>query len=271
MSPLLPLSRSGSRASLAPSDTTYHSFRDIELEEPSLTCGPPPGVEKLPPSYEMRRQDSGYESLTPRDSQTYRRRASSASGSSSHKQRPRPRPSIQRTGNSGPIAHVPRNGARQVNPTRSHPAYQLRETGSYFHFPPPEHSHGGREPAKGPLTTSVHDTNPLYPNPSPSPCSETPTYSLPPQTTHYWTSDRTRRLEYAAIDAASQGVRGWVMRYMVPDCFIPKDHRRVRFEDDRGSVVRYRLELEGEDSAEKAELEGRSRRKGWRFSTRSGR
>jgi hypothetical protein len=31
---------------------------------------------------------------------------------------------------------------------------------------------------------------------------------------------------------------------MVPDCFIPKDRRRVRFDDDRGSVVRYRLELE---------------------------
>lgn len=71
-----------------------------------------------------------------------------------------------------------------------------------------------------------------------------------PQTTHYWTSDRTRRLEYAAIDAASRGVRGWVMRHVVPDCFVPKSKRRVGFEDDTGSVVRYRLDLE-DDQEEK--------------------
>lgn len=66
----------------------------------------------------------------------------------------------------------------------------------------------------------------------------------PPQTTHYWTSDRTRRLEYAAIDAASRGVRGWVMRNMVPECFVPRERRRVGFDDDTGSVRRYRLDLE---------------------------
>ncbi|PSR84044.1 hypothetical protein BD289DRAFT_334920, partial [Coniella lustricola] len=69
---------------------------------------------------------------------------------------------------------------------------------------------------------------------------------VPPQTTHYWTSDRTRRLEYAAIDAASRGVRGWIMRNVVPDCFVPKDARRVCFDDDSGSVRRYRLDLEVE-------------------------
>jgi hypothetical protein len=90
--------------------------------------------------------------------------------------------------------------------------------------------------------------------------SETPTYPLPPQTTHYWTSDRTRRLEYAAIDAASKGVRGWVIRHVVPDCFIPQSKRRVGFEDDRGSVVRYRLDLDTEESAEKDES---SRTRGW--------
>jgi len=90
------------------------------------------------------------------------------------------------------------------------------------------------------------------------------TYPPPPQTTHYWTSDRTRRLEYAAIDAASRGVRGWVMRHVVPDCFVPKSKRRVGFEDDRGSVVRYRLELE--EIEEGAEKRDRKRRKGWWFS-----
>jgi hypothetical protein len=92
---------------------------------------------------------------------------------------------------------------------------------------------------------------------------------LPPQTTHYWTSDRTRRLEYAAIDAASKGVRGWVMRHVVPDCFVPQSKRRIGFEDDRGSVLRHRLELDAEEGGgEKAE-EGRVRGwRGWWFSMR---
>ncbi|ROW08483.1 hypothetical protein VMCG_03234 [Cytospora schulzeri] len=74
--------------------------------------------------------------------------------------------------------------------------------------------------------------------------TESPLTPLPPQTTHYWTSDRTRRLEYAAIDAASRGVRGWIMRNCVPECFVPREKRRVGFEDDSGSVRRYRLDLE---------------------------
>ncbi len=98
--------------------------------------------------------------------------------------------------------------------------------------------------------------------------SESPAYPLPPQTTHYWTSDRTRRLEYAAIDAASKGVRGWVMRHVVPDCFVPQSKRRVGFEDDRGSVVRYRLELDTEESMEKAESVRAKGWRGWWFSMR---
>jgi hypothetical protein len=99
--------------------------------------------------------------------------------------------------------------------------------------------------------------------------SETPTYPLPPTTTHYWTSDRTRRLEYAAIDAASKGVRGWVLRHVVPECFVPESKRRIGFEDDRGSVVRYRLDLDSEDSGvEKAESVRTRRWKGWWFSMR---
>jgi len=99
--------------------------------------------------------------------------------------------------------------------------------------------------------------------------SESPVYPLPPQTTHYWTSDRTRRLEYAAIDAASKGVRGWVMRHVVPDCFVPPSKRRVGFEDDRGSVVRYRLELDTEESGvEKAESVRTRGWRGWWFSMR---
>ena len=52
-------------------------------------------------------------------------------------------------------------------------------------------------------------------------------------------------MEYAAIDAAGKGVRGFFIR-LVPDCILPPARRRTRFcEDDAardaGSVRRYRL------------------------------
>ncbi len=77
----------------------------------------------------------------------------------------------------------------------------------------------------------------------------------PPATVQYWTSDSTRRLEYAAIDAASKGVRGWFTK-LVPDCMVPADSKRVGFHedeagDDGGSVRRYRLVLEGEGEEKK--------------------
>jgi hypothetical protein len=87
--------------------------------------------------------------------------------------------------------------------------------------------------------------------------------TCPPQTTHYWTSDKTRRLEYAAIDAASRGVRGWVMRHIVPDCIIPEDRRRVRFDDDSGSVVRYRLDLDDDEKPQCKKSRGGKKRKTW--------
>jgi hypothetical protein len=87
---------------------------------------------------------------------------------------------------------------------------------------------------------------------------EAPPIQLPPQTTHYWTSDRTRRLEYAAIDAASRGIKGWVMRNLVPECIIPKEKRHVGFDDDTGSVRRYRLDLEdGEDMTDMESKSGK--------------
>jgi hypothetical protein len=130
---------------------------------------------------------------------------------------------------------------------------------TYFHFP----NFTSSDPTlvESEPVLDLHATKDLASNPSMALRSETPTYPLPPQTTHYWTSDRTRRLEYAAIDAASKGVRGWVVRHVVPDCFIPQSKRRVGFEDDRGSVVRYRLDLDTEESAEKDES---SRTRGWK-------
>lgn len=80
-----------------------------------------------------------------------------------------------------------------------------------------------------------------------------------PQTTHYWTSDSTRRLEYAAIDAASRGVKGWIKKHLVPECMVGPQH--VHFDDDSGSVRRFRLELD-DDHAEKNSAHNR---KGWQF------
>ena len=68
--------------------------------------------------------------------------------------------------------------------------------------------------------------------------------AMPPPTTHYWTSDHTRRLEYAAIDAARRGVRGWARRNLVPRCMAPKDGGHLDFDDDTGSVRRYRLDID---------------------------
>jgi hypothetical protein len=77
----------------------------------------------------------------------------------------------------------------------------------------------------------------------------------PPTAPIYWTSPATRRLEYAAIDAASQGVRGFFVR-LIPDCILPSEFRsyqRSRFHDDEGrdsdagSVRRYRICIEDEE------------------------
>ncbi|CAD6448131.1 bdf39ad0-15c1-4a8f-82c7-13343cd865be [Sclerotinia trifoliorum] len=90
---------------------------------------------------------------------------------------------------------------------------------------------------------------------TPSPAANPP--PPPPATIHYWTSDQTRRLEYAAIDAAGKGIRGFIAR-CIPDCFLPVDKRGTRFcaenmrgrDDDAGSVRRYRLVMEDEDENE---------------------
>jgi hypothetical protein len=196
---------------------------------------------------QMRRQDSGYESLDRRDSHSGRR-ISAASVSSSKR---RTRPSTQRSSRSGPVSYLPRSGRASISPSRAYQARQppCQQPVTYFHFPlftASEPALDEAESGHNPRSAQGHMSMSNFPT-----RSETPTYPSPPQTTHYWTSDRTRRLEYAAIDAASRGVRGWVMRHVVPDCFVPKSQRRVGFEDDRGSVVRYRLELEGEERVEK--------------------
>ncbi|KAK4127001.1 hypothetical protein N657DRAFT_564784, partial [Parathielavia appendiculata] len=263
------IDRPDSRVSLARSDTTYHSFQDVELFEPGVPSQPAQKPTGCPPPAspsskagrgldrgEMRRQDSGYESIAPRDSFSSRHWSSSSTSLPSYTRQRRTRPSTQRSPKSGPISRRPQHGRHSVSPPgTSRSPRQPQQPVAYFHFP----HFTSSDPA---LVESSMAVELLQNSLDHALRSQTPTPPLPPQTTHYWTSDRTRRLEYAAIDAASKGVRGWVMRHVVPDCFVPENKRRIGFEDDRGSVLRHRLELDTDDSAEKAESALRTR--GWR-------
>lgn len=212
------------------SDTTYRSYHDIEMVDPlssppSTSRGRQP-VQSLksprghsPTIVQVQRKDSGYESHTssPRNSATYfrpkpTRRSSGLSKygtSSAQSLRSRIRPAIRRPATSQTSA-----------------SYQIRPVGAgnqmaHYQFPASD-------------IVEVTETS-----------QEAPSACLPPQPTHYWTSDRTRRLEYAAMDAASKGVKGWIRKNLLPDCFVGKN-RHVAFDDDSGSVRRYRLDLEDE-------------------------
>lgn len=128
------------------------------------------------------------------------------------------------------------------------------QSSSYFHFPSPDPADDINDPFDEP-----------YPQRALSPpAHHPPAPQLPPQTTHYWTSDRTRRLEYAAIDAASRGVKGWIRRNLLPDCLAARDgDRHIPFDDDTGSVRRYRLELEDDQQADEKPVA--RKRRTWHF------
>ncbi|KFH44961.1 hypothetical protein ACRE_042780 [Hapsidospora chrysogenum ATCC 11550] len=296
------------RSSLAASETTYHSFNDVELFEPASPPSPKkkssskgldhgtemtryypsrPGSgheeeeddgRQPPTAFQMKRQDSGYESYTPtprtsisrarRPSPPPRRRTSlstTTSAAAVPSARPRTRPSTRRSTKS---YHHPNSSS--VHIVRAlHTPPDMQAPSSYFHFPSPDQE------------TLVHhgtlDEQHHHEQESEAPPAEL-LAQLPPQTTHYWTSDRTRRLEYAAIDAASRGVKGWVRRNLLPDCLAARDGpaaRHIPFDDDSGSVRRYRLELEEDAQSQHPEEKssaaaGGSRRRMWSFWTRSG-
>ncbi|CAN8098209.1 unnamed protein product [Discula destructiva] len=281
-----------SRASCL-STTTYHSFQKNESPEPDIrldmtstaldvldthgaTVGRSraswrdDGDDKRPTTFQMVRQDSGYESgpSTPRISSSNKRRSNSSRvcSSSSRLDRTQQRPSLRRSGASNPVSRVPGRSSLNINrPSFLTPQQQqnLARKNSYFQFPAPENleqedAHSARPSVDlAPVILKVNTAN-LNPESmqSPDPPSSYqrawPNAPISPlvhnvtPTTHYWTSDQTRQLEYAAIDAASQGVRGWIMRNVVPDCLVPRNNRRAGFEDDGGSVRRYRIELEVE-------------------------
>ncbi|KAH7019034.1 hypothetical protein EDB80DRAFT_187760 [Ilyonectria destructans] len=274
--------RSSSRAS----GTTYHSFNEIELFEPASPPRPPVTYDskslqhlehlqlelqrqqreamamrdrRPPTATKMQRQDSGYESTTPprrastsnsrpsdsRPSVARRSSNGSSNGGGGVTSRFRNRPSLRRAVQSHQSA---RNSNQSLHPVRSNGSVQPN---GFFHFPSPD-------PIQLSEPIQLADSSPdarVAPTPAPTP---------PPQTTHYWTSDRTRRLEYAAIDAATRGVKGWVMKHLIPECFVPKENRHVSFDDESGSVRRYRLDLE-EDEEKLGRDRCFRRRRGWRF------
>lgn len=226
-------------------------------------------VDKRPDAFKMVRQDSGYESgTTPRASTSIKRHRTSSkkpSSSPSRSDKAPKRPGLRRSAASNPVSHMPgRSSLTMSRPTFLTPQQQqnLNRKNSYFQFPTPENldldqdqDHSTRPSVDlAPVilkvnTANLNNENNQSPDPSTSThrawCnSPVSPFVVPPPTTHYWTSDRTRQLEYAAIDAASKGVRGWIMRNMVPDCFVPHNTRRAGFDDDGGSVRRYRIDLE---------------------------
>ncbi|KAK5995328.1 hypothetical protein PT974_03732 [Cladobotryum mycophilum] len=233
--------------SFANSDTTtYHSFNDIELLEPPMS--PPTTshgrspmseykVDHSPPiAMKMQRQDSGYESHfssgSPRNSVT-------------HSHMP-PARRLSITSHAATTTSAAANNA-SLTRTRTRPVTR-RSTGSQSSIAYP-----AAAPAPAPArnsTTVAPQQMTLFQFPSPDLVELTETNQEPanpplPQTTHYWTSDSTRRLEYAAIDAASRGFKGWVRRHLLPDCFVGKE-KHLAFDDDSGSVRRYRLDLADE-------------------------
>lgn len=172
-------------------------------------------------STQMSRQDSGFSdgvSSGRTSTSSARRHRQSNSTTIS-------RPSAKRAARSHPIPtrHSTSSSRPHVRTRHTTYATQISQSSNqFFHFPslpPPAPVDQAPEPVSAPA---------------------------PPVTCQYWTSDSTRRLEYAAIDAASRGVKGFFIK-MVPDCILPLEKRRPRFHEDdgsdAGSVRRYRLEL----------------------------
>lgn len=247
------LSTSTSQYRNMENNSAYHSFNDVELYEPKSPprrasthpTGKYSDSDRPPTAGRMQRQDSGYESYTtsPRNSTSQSRppgagrrisNASATAGIAAATRSKTSRPTTRRSTSHNPWTTTPLHAVR--------PSEMKQANNTYFQFPSPDPME-----LVGPVVTQPAE----------------PPAPLPPQTTHYWTSDSTRRLEYAAIDASCRGVKGWVKRNLVPGCFTAKEERHVAFDDDTGSVRRYRLELEPEEKA--VPFSAPCRRKGWQF------
>jgi hypothetical protein len=204
----------------------------------------------------MSRTDSGYE---PGESPTRERRSTSTSSSRSRRtgrlrslnSSTTTRPSTKRASRSlQSTSNVHRSGrpplqSRYTSPRQG--ATQPQAPYTFFQFP-----------SLAPESVSIPQDTSLPPshaqNNSQAEPQSTAPQSPPPATISYFLLPETRRLEYAAIDAASRGVRGFMVR-IIPDCILPAEFRRRRLHDpeaedsDCGSVRRYRLCLEGEEKS----------------------
>ncbi|KAH8666029.1 hypothetical protein BGZ60DRAFT_529281 [Tricladium varicosporioides] len=237
---------------------------------PTKNSLPSPKIESI----KMDRQDSGYSDTihaSPRTSSSSRRSSPSkdvpptnpkpkrrTTNSSSHSTKSSTRPGTKRASRSSPIptstlmqarnsvsgsSRRPSMAARGHTHSASTPYHTNSQTYQFFHFP-----------TFDPVSNSSHASNSNIAQEEMSELEvDTPRNHPPPATTQYWTSDSTRRLEYAAIDAAGKGVKGFLIR-CVPDCILPVEKRRTRFcgedgiDEDCGSVRRYRLALPEEKS-----------------------
>jgi hypothetical protein len=216
-------------------------------------------------SLKINRQDSGYEDST--RSPVSSRRTSSSSNRRRSLSKPKrrttassngsARPSTKRAGRSAPSA------IRNSTSSGRRPSLHMRHTSPY------------QQTVHAPAYQFFQF--PTLSDPQPENDAAVPD-APPPATVQYWTSDSTRRLEYAAIDAASRGMRGFFMKLM-PDCILPTSSRRTRFHEtdadsDLGSVRRYRLALPEEkanDEASDDRCERKPRPGLWRRMTTFGR
>ncbi|KAG4422107.1 hypothetical protein IFR04_004734 [Cadophora malorum] len=210
----------------------------------------------------MDRQDSGYaeshshSNSTPQ-SPTSTSHSRRTSASSSVKRRNSPSTNQNSTSTSRPKKRTTNSSSSSstTRPSTKRTSTQLRTSNpgsrpslSSRHTTPFAHNQTTQQPYQFFQFPSLNDQSPP-PTSSPNSTTVASPPPPPPATIQYWTSDSTRRLEYAAIDAASKGVRGFFVK-LLPDCILPASSRRTKFhcEDDdaasdAGSVRRYRLVL----------------------------
>jgi hypothetical protein len=218
-----------STTSITSEAATFHSAQAAVEMEHNNTAIPAGRPEPDLSSTVMSRTDSGYEPGNERRS---------TSTSSSRSRRPRhstsstsPRPTTKRASRSTQSTSLHRTSPRpglqsRYTTQRSHEDQSETQTPyQFFQFP-------SLSPPTPPAASSELETQPPPPP--------------PPATIHYFLLPETRRLEYAAIDAASRGVRGFITK-LLPDCILPCEYRRTKFhneadqDSDAGSVRRYRL------------------------------
>jgi hypothetical protein len=211
MPPMLsPNFNNHSTTSITSEAATFHSAQAAPAVEMELSnTAVLPGYERRSTSTSSSRSPRPRHSTSSTSTRPTNKRASRSTPSSSiHRTSPRPGLQSRYT--------TPRGLEGQ---SEAQPPYQ------FFQFPS--------------LSPTAPTTSELEPQP---PLNHPPP---PPATIHYFLLPETRRLEYAAIDAASRGVRGFITK-LLPDCILPSELRRIKFhngdqDSDAGSVRRYRL------------------------------